>query len=198
MKILIACFLLSTIALTYAKYPISLPINYKGLFEELVNKAKHVSAEVESDDDDTTDLQGIFNVLQQIEIEKAKQMQNDDDNSAIVQLWAGLGTALWSAGKGYLRNKYCTQEEEVKAMIEELVDEQETSEDIEAVEEDSNDTFTELKNLVNSLNQMTNKQMQVRTLQLIDGDVAKAEGWFKKLRKSIKKKAKKLARKVLC
>ena len=196
MKILIACFLLSTTALTYARYPITLlPINYKELFEELINKAKHVSAEVESDDDDITDLQGIFNVLQQIEMEEAKQMQNDDDNSATSQFWKGLGKVLWTAGKGYLRNKYCTQEVEVRAMIEELVDEQETSEDNEAVEEDSNDTFTELKTLVNSLNQMTEK---IRPLQVIDGDIAKAEGWFKKLHKSIKKKAKKLARKVLC
>ena len=199
MKILIACFLLSTIALTYAKYPItSLPINYKELFEELINKAKHVSAEIESDDDDITELQGIFNVLQQIETEKAKQMQNGDDNSAAIQLWKGLGRVLWTAGKGYLRNKYCTQEVEVRAMIEELVDEQETSEDNEAVEEDSNDTFTELKNLLNSHNQMTTKLMQFHTSGIIDGDAAKVEGWFKKLRKSIKKKAKKLARKVLC
>jgi hypothetical protein len=192
MKILVACFLLSTIALTYAKYPF--PINYKELFEGLVNKEKHVSAEVESDDIDDdviTDLQGMFSVLEQIEMEKAKQMQYDD-NGAKAQLWGGLGTILWKTGKGYLKNRYCTQEAEVRAMIEELVDE--TSDDNEDAEED-NDKFTELRNLIDSLNQL---KMQLNQFQVIDGDVAMAEGWFKKVRKSIKKKAKKVARKVLC
>ena len=189
MKILIACFLLSTIVLTYASYPaISLPMNYKELIEGLINKVQDNSAEVESNEDDISDLQGIFSMLEQIEVEKAKQMQNVDD-SATAQFWAGVGTTLLNAGKGYLRNRYCTQEAEVRAMIEELVDEQE---DNQAVEQRNDNTFTELRNLVNTLNQMTNQQM------IIDGDVAKAEGWFKKLRKSIKKKAKKLARKVLC
>lgn len=165
-----------------------LPTNYNELFKGLTNKAKGVLAEVESDDDDISDLQGIFNVLEQIEM--AKQMQNDDDDSAMVQFWAGLGTALWNTGKGYLKNRYCSQEAEMRAIIEELVDEQETSE----AEEGNSGTFTELRNLVNSLNEMT----KLRPLMVIDGDVAKSEGWFKKLRKSIKKKAKKLARKVLC
>jgi hypothetical protein len=192
MKILVACFLLSTIALTYAKYPF--PINYKELFEGLVNKEKHVSAKAESDDIDDdviTDLQGMFSVLEQIEVEKAKQMQYDD-NSVKAQLWGGLGTVLWKTGKGYLKNRYCTQEADVRAMIEELVDE--TLDNNEAVEEDDDDKFTELRNLVNSLNQMDKKFQSL----IIDGDVAMAEGWFKKVRKSIKKKAKKVARKVLC
>ena len=192
MKTLVACFLLSTLALTYAKYP--LPMNYKELFEELINKAEHASAEVESDDDDITDLQGMFNVLEQVEMEKAKQMQYDDNN-ANAQFWGGLGKTLWKYGKVYLKNRYCSQEAEVRAMIEELVDETEGN---EAVEEDNNDNLTELKNLVNSLNLMNKKLMQLRPLSIIDGDIAKAEGWFKKLRKSIKKKAKKVARKVLC
>ena len=195
MKTLIACYLLSTIALTYANYPIMsvLPITYKELIEELINKATDVSAEVESDDDDITDLQGMFSLLEQIEMEKAKQMQDDEDG-AKAQFWAALGPVLWKAGKGYLKNRYCNQEAEVRAMIEELVDEQETSETNEVAEEENNNRFTELKNLVNTLNYMGKK----RFLQIIDGDVVKIEGWFKKLRKSLKKKAKKLARKVLC
>ena len=192
MKIIVACFLLCAIALTYAKYP--LPLNYRELFEEIVDNVKHTSAEVESDDDDISDLLGIFNVLEQIEMEKAKQM-GYDDNNANAQFWGALGTTLWNTGKVYLKNKYCSQEAEVRAMIEELVDETESN---EAVEEDNNDNFTELKDLVNSLNLMN----KIRPL-IIDGDVANAEGWFKKLRKSVKKNLKKkaikkVARKVLC
>ena len=189
MKIIVACFLLCAIALTYAKYP--LPLNYKELFEDIVDNVKHTSAEVESDDDDISDLLGIFNVLEQIEMEKAKQM-GYDDNNANAQLLGALGTTLWNAGKVYLKKRYCSQEAEVRAIIEELVDETKSN---EAVEEDNNDNFTELKNLVNSLNLMN----KIRPLSIIDGDVANAEGWFKKLRKNLKKNAiKKVARKVLC
>ena len=159
MKTLIACYLLSTIALTYANYPIMsvLPITYKELIEDLINKATDVSAEVESDDDDITDLQGMFNLLEQIEMEKAKQMQDDEDG-AKAQFWAALGPVLWKARKGYLKNRYCNQEAEVRAMIEELVDEQETLETNEGAEEENNNRFTELKNLVNTLNYMGKKR----------------------------------------
>ena len=195
MKALVACFLLSTIAVTYATYPaISLPVNYRELLERLVSKVQDDSAEVESDEDDITDLQGLFSVLEQIEVEKAKQMQYDEDGAS-AQFWAGLGTTLLNAGKGYLRNRYCTQEAEVRAMIEELVDEQE---DNQAVEQDDDDSFTKLKNMVNTLNQISKKLSQFQASMVIDGNYAKAEGWFKKLRKSLKKKTKKLARKVLC
>ena len=183
MKILIACFLLSTMGLAYATpASIPLPLNYKELIENLEEDLS--AAEVESDDD-IADLQGVFNILEQIETEKAKAM---DEDSAIAQLWGSLGKILWKTGERYLRNRYCTKEEEMRAMIEELVDEQETSKNNQAVEQGIGDSLNELRNLMKYL----------RVHMVTDGDVATAEGWFKKVRKSIKKRAKKVARKVLC
>ena len=161
-------------------------------YSELIrgqHKKQDDSTEVKTDGDDITDLQGVFSMLEKIEMERAKHMQENDD-SATAQFWAGLGTMLWTAGKGYLRNRYCTEEEEVRAMIEELVDEQETLEDNEAVK-----AFNELRSLMKFLQK---EHSRGPLGMIIDGDVAIAEGWLKNLHKRIKKKAKRLAVKLLC
>ena len=186
MKIVITCFLLSTIGLTYGTSIKAWPFL---IYSQLNGGQQDDSTEMKTADDDIADLQGVFNILEEIEMERAKQMQENDD-SAMAQFWAGLGTAFWTAGKGYLKNRYCTQEAEVRAMIEELVDEQEILEGNEAVK-----AFNELRNLVKFLQKETSRGPLG---MVIDGDVAKAEGWLKNLHKRIKKKAKRLAVKLLC
>ena len=54
----------------------------------------------DTDDDDAgtvADLQGIFNVLAQVEGEKAIVKQQDDKDVAMVQFWKRLRIALWKA-----------------------------------------------------------------------------------------------------
>ena len=154
----------------------------------------------ETDDDDdeddgtVADLQGVFNVLAQVEAEKARVQ--GDKNMAMAQFWGGLGGVLVKAGKGYLKNKYCTEEQEVRAMLQELIGEQ----GIEEVENDEDEgdgddkASAELQTLFNVLKKIEAKVMQDDT----SDDSAKAQGWFKKLRRWAKKKVKKVAKKYLC
>ena len=177
MKILVAFFLLSIIGLTYATFPYNNADYYKKLSNyfpkqghvevaTLLNSLAGIQDDQESDgddddndDDDLADIQGIFNVLAQVEMERAKEM---DDKSATAQFWKMLGKTLWNAGKGYLKNKYCTEEQEVRAMLQELIGEQEMPEDDEDDdEEDSNGVvLAELQTLFNALKKVDAKMMQ--------------------------------------
>ena len=204
MKILIICFLLSTLGLTFAVPAFNLdsflqPRSSKEQNKNEVSALLQVLASTENDqdtDDDEDDgtvanLQGLFNVMAQVEVEKAKQQQ--DKNVAMVQFWGGLGSVLWNAGKGYLKKRYCTEEEEVRAMLQELIGEQEVQDDEDDGDGDDK-VRTELQTLFNALKKAEAKVMQDDT----SDDTAKAEGWFKKLKRWAKKKTKGLTKKYLC
>lgn len=205
MKILITCLLLSTLGLTFAvptfdfeslldQQPSSIKEQNKDQLGALLKVLEGSEDDTDNDDDDGTvaDLQGVFNVMAQVEEEKARQQHGK--NMAMAQIWEGLGSALWSAGKGYLKKRYCTEEEEVRAMLQELIGEQGAQDD-EDDDGDSDDKVrTELQTLFNALKKVEAKVMQDDS----SDDTAMAEGWWKKAKRWVNKKAKGLTKKYLC
>ena len=132
MKILIACFLLSIVGLSFATpyyYPLG-GYKYTALLKSLANTQQGELPETESDDgdDNIADLQAIFNVMAQIDIEKAKAIE---DKSAMAQFWKKFRKTLYNAGKTYL--KYYTKEKEMKAMLQELIGQK-------AIQDEDNDS----------------------------------------------------------
>ena len=199
MKTLIICFLLSTLGLTFAVPAVNF-LSSSSSKEQNKDKVSALlqvlaSSEDDQDTDDGTvaDLQGVFNMMAQVEMEKAREQQ--DENVAMVQFLGMLGGGLWNVGKGLLKKKYCTEEEEeeVRALLQELIEEQ-------GVQDDKDDgdgeekVRAELQTLFNALRKVEAKVMQDDT----SGDTAKAESWFKKLKHWVGKKTKGLTRKFLC
>ena len=211
MKILVICLLLSTFSLTFAvpafdhdfrKY---LPSSYfpneqnkdevSGLLQTLVSTEDDQDSDDDEDDGSVADLQGIFNVMAQAEVEKAKQQRNK--NVAMVQIWKGLGGALWRVGKSYLKKKYCTEEEEVRAMLQELIGEQGGQDDQDDQDDggdDDNKALTELQTLFNALKKVEAKVMQ----DVSSNDTAKTQGWWKRAKRWARKKIRGATRKYLC
>ena len=195
MKTLTACFLLSVIGLSYAT--VRWPYNYQlrnyndkntaaALLESLSSLQLYPHAE--SEEDDVSDLQGVFNVLAQIETEKAKVM---DDDSATAQFWKSLRKTALNLGKHYFRSKYCSEEKELEGMLDKQSNEQGIS-DSEDTEDGDSKAFTELQTLFSALKKVEAKLMQ-------DGgatekNTAVTQGWFKSLKKGIKN----VARGYLC
>ena len=214
MKTLVVCFILTALGLAYAT-PTDRPKNYDDLFNQIFNKyypAKQtpkMSDEVSSllqvldssatdqdtQDDDGSDediatLQGVFNVLALMENERAKAM---DDEGARAQLWRGLGRSLWKTGRRYLRRRYCSEELEVKAMLQELVGEEGVPEDDE--EEGDGELLANLQTLFSALKKAEAKVMQDDTT---GDDKAKVEGWLKRVRRWASRTTRRLTRRYLC
>ena len=131
MKTLIACFILSIVGLSFAT-PYRYPFGYKStaLLESLANAEQGKLSEAEDDDgdDNIADLQALFNVMAQIDIEKAKAME---DKSAMAQFWKKFRKTLYNAGKTYL--KYYTKDKEMKVMLQELIGQK-------AIQDEDNDS----------------------------------------------------------
>ena len=156
------------------------------MLESLSNLQQGELSEAEGDDgdDDITDLQAVFNVLAQVDIEKAKAM---DDKRAMAQFWKGLGSSLWNAGKSYFKNKYCTEEQEMKSILQEVTGQQAMQDkDNEITAEDDDKVKAELQSLFSAL-----KKVEAKMMQDGENDNVIAEGWWKKLSRRIKKGAKK-------
>ena len=205
MKTLIACFLLSVVGFSYATtytYPYYNRFGrytYKdlALLESLASLQEDQVSEAQGNDEEENlaDAQGLFNVLAQVEIEQAKAM---DDKSGMAQFWKQFGKTLFKAGKGYLKNRYCTEEQEMKTMLQELTGEQAIQEDNEVTAEGDDNALAELQSVFSALNKVEAKMMQGEETE----NKATEEGWFKKrfkkLRKSLKKAGKKLLKSYLC
>ena len=209
MKILIISLLLSTLSLTFAVpafnfdsfgkfFPSrSFPEeqnkdDVSALFQALVSTEDDQDTEDDDEDDGTVaDLQGVFNVMAQVEAEKARQQRNK--NVAMVQVWKFLGNALWNAGKSYLKKRHCTEEEEVRAMLQELIGEQGMQDDEDAGDGDDK-ARAELQTLFNALKKLEAKVMQDDS----SADTAKAEGWWKRVKRWARKKIRGATRKYLC
>ena len=126
MKILVACVLLSTLSLTFAT-PLSALLQGSLASEQsdevkaLLQTLTDIQNTDDGDDDDVgediANLQGVFNVLAQVNTEKAKIKDEDD---AMAQFWSTVGKFLFNTGKCYLKNKYCTwstEEQEKNALL---------------------------------------------------------------------------------
>ncbi len=75
------------------------------------------------DGDSIAEIQGVFNVLAQADIERAKLVGHKNSH-ALVQFWTGLVKSLWSKGKNYLKKKLCCKEQDMKALLQELTNEE--------------------------------------------------------------------------
>lgn len=195
MKTLIACFLLSIVGLSYAtpylRYPyvhkLKFPYTYQetALLESLASSQQGQLSEAEGEDD-IADLQALFNVLEQVETEKAKAM---DDKSVKAQFWKQLRRTLWSAGKKYVRNRYCYEEQNMKAMLQELTGQHEMQDESNEVTAEEDDrALAELQSMFSALKNIEAKMQ----------DGAMAEGLFKKIRKFLKKGTKRFIKSYLC
>ena len=109
----------------------------------------------------------------------------------MAQFWKQFGKTLWKSGKKYLKKRYCTEEQE---MLQELIEQQAMQDkDNEVTVEDDDKVLAELQSLFSALKKVEAKMM-------LDGENENvtAEGWWKKLRKGIKKGAKKFLKSYLC
>lgn len=240
MKCLVVFLLLSSLGLSLAvpafnfesleKYlPSTAPKQeHKGEVRALLQALASVGSDQELEDQDTdgndgddgtvADLQGLFNVLAQVEAEMAHQQQ-DDKNEAIAQFWGWLGSMLWSVGKNFLKRKYCREEEEkLIAMLQELTDDeaiaseqdlgmQEAGNDVDDGDIDGDDieAHSELQSLFNALKKA---EMKIQEMHMDDTsagpDTAKAEKakkfkkWWRKVKRWFGKKIRKIVRKYLC
>lgn len=199
MKILIACVLLSTLSLTFAT-PLSALKNslaseqsdeVKALLQTLTNNQNTEDSDGDDGEEDIANLQGVFNVLAQVNAEKAKATDEDD---AMAQFWKLVRRGLWHVGKRYLKKKYCTEEQEMNALLQELTGEQQGLDD-----EDNGDkeekAMAELQYVFSALKKAEAKAMLHDATTDLNAD---AEGWFKRFRRSIKRRIKGATRRYLC
>ena len=200
MNTVTAIFLLSIVGFSYAT-PSWYNPTPSGVYSDKKNAAALLESlleqnnqNVEEEEDDMAELEGFVNVMAQVDIEKANVM---DDKSAMAQFWKGIGKVLLKTGKTYLRNKYCSEENKMREMMEELVGEQGIQgEENEATEEEDDEALAELQNLLSALKKVEAKIMQGEATT--EESNATTEGWWKKLRKSLKKNVKKVAKGYLC
>ena len=182
MKILISCLILATFGLTLAKS--TFPFNANKESEE-------ISALLQSDGVDNEDiatLQGVFNVLAQVEEEKAKTMKG---GKAMKQGLGMIGNSLWNGAKHLLKKRYCNQENQnlQQAMVEELGGEQV----FPYVPKDRDaKAMAELQMLFNALKLAKAKVMQD------GGTYAKMNGWWDSVKNYVNKKAGELTKSHLC
>ena len=151
-----------------------------------------------------------MNILAQVEAEKA-HLQQDDKNVVMAQFWEWLASALWKMGKNYLKRRYCIEEEEVIAMLQELTGDGAAvaSKQGMAQELGNNDNagdgddkgYTELRIIFNALKKA---EAKVGEMDGTSGDTAVAEKakkikkWWAKVKHWFVKKLRKIVRKYLC
>ena len=201
MKIIVFCLLVSTIGFSFAVPSLDSSDLNRYISSQLQDKKNEnqlnvllqamASAEedqysADDDDDDTVaELQGVFNVLAQVQVEKARE-QGDTD-TAMTQFWGLVGKALWRVGKRYLKRRHCTEEQGENALLQELVGEQ----GIQQVEDDGDDKArAELQTLFQALNKVKAEVMQ--------DDNAQAERWWRRVKRWARRKVRKLTRRYLC
>ena len=107
----IICFLLPILAVVSATSSLSAQdlkdfLNY---IEENALLATNENRDHSTDDVDLSDVQGVFNVLAQVEIESNKLSMKETDASAQIfpSLLSHLGDVLSSVGKDILKNTVC-------------------------------------------------------------------------------------------
>ena len=191
MKILaVVCLLLPVLAFT-ATSSLSTQefFNNKALLETNKNMD-------DINDGDLADIQGAFNVLAQVEVERKKLMKDTDVSaqflfgapSLLLKLFTSVGKSLWGVGKKFLRRRFCPRNLSYEAnMLAYYGDKGD-----EAVGNDAK-ALDQLKALFAAL-----KEVDANTVHSDDMDHAKAKVWWKKAKQWIKNKIAGVTRKFLC
>ena len=111
------------------------------------------------------EVQGIFNVMAQVDLERAK-LKNSD--ALIQEFWSGLVRSLWKKGKHYLIKNLCSKEQAMKALLQELTNEEMGTDDNSNSKDDDDDVRAQLQVLFNAL-------QEVKANSIREGNTAKAE-----------------------
>ena len=111
------------------------------------------------------EVQAIFNVMAQVDLERAK-LKNSD--AFIQKFWSGLIKSLWKRGKNYLIKNLCSKEQAMKALLQELTNEEMGMDDNSNSKDDDDDVRAQLQVLFNAL-------QEVKANSIREGNTAKAE-----------------------
>ena len=130
------------------------------------------------------EVQGIFNVMAQVDLERAK-LKNSD--ALMQEFWSGLIRTLWNKGKNYLIKSLCSKEQAMKALLQELTNEEMGMDDNNnGKDDDDDDVRAQLQVLFNAL-------QEVKANSIREGNTAKAEDLGDSINDRIKSVAKNFA-----
>ena len=151
---------------------------------------------------DLTDIQGIFNAIAQVEMERNKLLMKDSTDASaqlfgtILSLLANAGNVLWGVGKTFLKKKYCPKIRSYKPDMRPVygdMDEKPWPE-----ENDSNlKALNVLKVLFGVLKEVEAKISMMQD-DAADGKHAKAEAWWKKAKQWINNAVGGTVKRFLC
>lgn len=118
-------------------------------------------------------------------------------DQAMAQLWGRIVNGLWNIGKRYLKKKYCTEEQEVNTILQELTDMQEAMPEEGNIDTGDGDdkAIAELQSLFRVLKKAKAKLSEN---SMIPENIAKAERWWRKVKRWFRKKVRGFTRKFLC
>ena len=117
----------------------------------------------ENNEDSIAKIQGVFNVLAQVDMESAKLM-GGKNSYALVQFWGNLGDLLWNTGKNLLRQHLSCKEQDMslKALLQELTNEQMGTNINDEVNSKEDEVRAQLQVLFNALQMMEGKSDKER------------------------------------
>lgn len=175
MKILLTCFFLSTVSLAIAgpffldpskdDYKFLIPQESNEMKAFLQTLVRAESAQDPEDGDDGGDdgmvfLEGMFNVLTQVDEERAKTTNDESANTQFI-FWRRFGRFIRKRVNKFIRKRYCPKQHGMKAQPKYLVYEQEVSEeDGRDIEQREDQAFAELQatfGTLRKLNSMKSK-----------------------------------------
>ena len=136
--------------------------------------------------DSIAEIQGVFNVLAQVDLERAKLMGR---KNSLIPFWTGLVKSLWNKGKSYLKKNVCySKEQAMEALLQELTSEEMGTNDIDDTNSnDDEEVRAQLQVLFNALQKVKANMMQ-------EGNSVKTES----LDNSITDKIKSITKNLLC
>ena len=183
----------------------------KRIENALLETSEDVNQNTDYADGDLADIQGVFNVIAQVEVERIKLMKDKDASAQVglaalgvgLNVLSTIGKTLWDVGKHFLKRKFCPRhtgsyEFKAHALIQELINEQEIQafgDDGKKAEESDREALAQLKVLFHAL-----KEVEAKTMQdsIANDKDANAESWWKKAKRFITNKIGGITRKFLC
>ena len=204
MRILVVCCVLSTLGLTFAS-PLYSPVRNSLTPKEInevralipthwdtLNSQQADDSNNGDDDEDMANLEGVFKVMEQVDIAKAKAAKGDH---ASAQIFKTIVKGLWNLGKRYLKRRYCTEEQETKALLQELIGEQAIAE-VDNADTGEEEAIAELQSLFATLKKVKAKVMQS---DMSPENTAEAQRrWWRRVKRWFGRKVRGFTRKYVC
>ena len=154
-------------------------------------------------------LQGVFAVLEQVDREKTNEIKTGGATSTF---WGMLGKALLDKAKIILKQKYCSENHEIRALLQELISDSDMPEDDDKDSGEGNvQAVAALKPLIQvleNIDAMATQYHDAKATQYHDAKAtqysttndysAKTEGWLNDIKEKIEEKIRAFAKKNLC